>query len=358
MVSAPPWQPCGPIHDFDRRPPADRQAARCRHKAFAWAWLPGDCARSDIPGRMIRIGLIGCGAWGRHILRDLKACGAVVHVADPEDSARHNAAGQQADSIVGDFARLPAVDGYVVAAPSSLHARIIEALLPSGRPIFTEKPMTADPASARRIAEAGGDRVFVMQKWRYHPGIERMRQEIAEGRIGDILAIQIHRWSWGTPHRDVSPVWTLMPHDLSIVLHWLGEIPPVRFARATLPGAVGTGLIVQLGEPGGPVITIDMSVAAAEHRRNFSVVGSHACMELRDSPGAVIHVRRGPPADAAAAAESIAIGQEMPLLLELQAFLAYLDGGGPPPMSSARDGQLIVERTAEIEAAARAAAHA
>src|SRR5574338_1380062 len=139
MASAPRWQRCGPIHDFDRRPLADRQAARCRRMAFAWAWLPGDCARSNIPGRMIRIGLIGCGAWGRYILRDLKACGAVVHVADPADAARHNAAGQQADSIVDDFARLPAVDSYVVAAPSSLHARIIEALLPSGRPIFTEK---------------------------------------------------------------------------------------------------------------------------------------------------------------------------------------------------------------------------
>ncbi|HSE74482.1 MAG TPA: Gfo/Idh/MocA family oxidoreductase [Dongiaceae bacterium] len=306
---------------------------------------------------MIRIGLIGCGAWGRYILRDLKACGAVVHVADPDDAARHNAVGQQAGSIVDDFARLPAVDGYVVAAPSSLHARIIEALLPSGRPIFTEKPMTADPASARRIAEAGADRVFVMQKWRYHPGIERMRQEIAGGGIGDVLAIQIHRWSWGTPHRDVSPVWTLMPHDLSIVLHWLGDIPPLLFARRTHPGAVGTGLIAQLGERSGPVITIDMSVAAAEHCRNFSVVGSRACMELRDSPGAAIRTRRGPPGDAAAAAESIAIGREMPLLLELQAFLAYLDGGAAP-MSSAREGQLIVERTAEIEAAAHAAAGA
>ncbi|HEX6119473.1 MAG TPA: Gfo/Idh/MocA family oxidoreductase [Dongiaceae bacterium] len=306
---------------------------------------------------MIRIGLIGCGAWGRYILRDLKACGAVVHVADPADAARHNAAGQQADSIVDDFARLPAVDSYVVAAPSSLHARIIEALLPSGRPIFTEKPMTADPASARRIAEAGADRVFVMQKWRYHPGIERMRQEIAGGGIGDVLAIQIHRWSWGTPHRDVSPIWTLMPHDLSIVLHWLGDIPRLRFVHGTHPGAVGTGLIAQLGERGGPVITIDMSIAAVEHRRNFSVIGSRACMELRDSQGAAIRMRRGPPGDAMAAAESIAIGQEMPLLLEVQAFLAYLDGG-PPPMSSAREGQLIVERTAEIEAAARAAAQA
>jgi len=306
---------------------------------------------------MSRIGLIGCGAWGRHILRDLKECGAIVHVVAPSETSRRNAVSHRADSIVAHPAELPPVDGYVVAAPTGLHADIIEALLPSGRPIFTEKPMTADPASARRIAEAGGERVFVMQKWRYHPGIERMRQEIASGALGDLHGIHIQRWGWGCPHADVNAIWILMPHDLSIALHWLGGIPPVRFVRQTLPGPIGTGLIAQLGEAGGPPVTIDMSIAAPEHRRAFTIVGSKASLELRDSYETVIRVRRGAPADPEATTETIAIGTDMPLLLELQAFLAHLDGG-PPPMTSAQEGLLIVERLAEIEVAARAAASA
>jgi predicted dehydrogenase len=304
-----------------------------------------------------RIGLIGCGAWGRHILRDLKACGAVVHVVAPSDSSRRNALSHQADSIVDSLAGLPPVDGYVVAAPTSLHAEIIEALLPSGRPIFTEKPMTADPASARRIAEAGGERVFVMDKWRYHPGIERMRQEIASGACGEVRAIHIQRWGWGNPHPDVSAIWILMSHDLSVVLHWLGRIPPVRTVLPTLPGRIDGGLIAQLGEVGGPLITIDMSIAAPEHRRTFTLIGGKASLELRDSYDTAIRVRRGAPADPKATEETIEIGQDMPLLLELRAFLAHLDGG-PPPMTCARDGQHIVQRIAEIEAAARIVAGA
>jgi predicted dehydrogenase len=304
---------------------------------------------------MSRIGLIGCGAWGRHILRDLKACGAVVHVVAPSESSRQNATAHRADSIVTNIVDLPPVDGYVVAVPTSLHAGIIDALLPTGRPIFTEKPMTADVASARRITKAGGDRVFVMQKWRYHPGIDRMRTEIASGAIGEILGIHIQRWGWGCPHSDVNAIWILMPHDLSIVLHWLGGIPPLRFVHPTLPGAIDTGMIAQLGESGGPPITIDMSIAAPEHRRTFTIVGSRASLELRDSYDTAIRVRRGTPADPGAKADTIEIGQDMPLLLELRAFLAHLDGG-PAPMTSAQDGLLIVERTAEIEAAARIAA--
>ncbi len=303
---------------------------------------------------MKTIGLVGCGAWGRHILRDLKECGARVHVVAPSQGSRQNAITHRADSIVGSLGDLPAVDGYVVAAPTSLHAEIIEALLPSGRPIFTEKPMTNDPERARRIADAAADRVFVMQKWRYHPGIERMRQEIAGGAAGEILAIHIQRWGWGNPHADVNALWVLMPHDLSIVLHWLGDIPPVQHVHPTLRGSFDLGLIARLGTPGGPPVTIDMSIAAPEHRRTFTIVGSKASLELRDSYDTAIRVRRGAPADLGAAQDLIAIGQEMPLLLELQAFLRHLDGG-PPPMSSAREGQLIVERLAEIEAAARGA---
>jgi predicted dehydrogenase len=306
---------------------------------------------------MTRIGLIGCGAWGRHILRDLKQCGAIVHLAEPSEAARAGAAVHCADSMVEHADDLPPVDGYVIAAPTIQHAEIIEALLPAGRPIITEKPMTADAASARRIAQAGAGRVFVMQKWRYHPGIERMRQEIAGGAVGDVLSIRIQRWGWGDTHRDVSAIWTLMPHDLSIVLHWLGAIPPLLLVRSTVPGAVDHGLIAQLGDPGGPAVTIDMSIAAPQHRRVVTLVGSKASLELRDSYDRTIHVRRGPPADITAAADRIPIADDMPLLLELKAFLRHLEGG-PPPMSSAQEGRLIVERTAEIEAAAHAAAHA
>jgi predicted dehydrogenase len=298
---------------------------------------------------MSTIGLVGCGAWGRHILRDLKQCGAVVHVVAPSEASRRNAAAHGADSIVGDLAGLPGVDGYVIAAPSSLHGAIIETLLPTGLPIYTEKPLTTDVASARRIADAGADRVFVMHKWRYHPGIERIRREIARGAVGEVLGIHIQRWGWGCPHPDTNAIWILMPHDLSIVLHWLGRIPPLRFARPALRGPVDHLLFAQLGEAGGPLVTIDMSIVAPEHRRTFTVVGSKASLELRDSYDTAIRVRRGPPADVAATEETIAIGQDMPLLLEAQAFLSYLDGG-PPPMTSAPEGLAIVERTAEIEA--------
>lgn len=301
----------------------------------------------------LRVGLIGCGRWGRNILRDLRACGAKVLVATPSATDRDTALAAGATSADPDLADLPAVDGYVVATPSASHADIVERLLPTGRPIFVEKPMTVTAESAARLARLAGDRLYVMQKWRYHPAIERMRQEIAGKRLGQLHAIRIQRWGWGNPHADVNALWILMPHDLSIVLHWLGDLPPLHSVRRVVPGPIDAGLMVRLGDS-DPVITIDMSTTAPQHRRSFLVVGSAGSIELRDADDREIHVRRGSPGSADAALDTIPVSNDMPLLLEIRAFLDHLKGA-PPPMSSAREGQVIVERTAEIEAAANAA---
>lgn len=299
----------------------------------------------------LRIGLIGCGGWGRYILRDLKSCGVAAHVVAPSAASQRNAQEHGADVIVARLADLAPMDGYVVAAPSSRHAEIIENLLPTGRPIFTEKPMTTDLDSARRIARAGAERVFVMQKWRYHPGIERMRREVAAGTLGRLSGIQIQRWGWSNPHGDVNAIWVLMPHDLSIVLHWLGRIPPLAWVRRTVRAPADGGVILQLGGDGDdPLVTIDMSIVAPQHRRSFTIVGSAATLELSDSYDSKLRIRRGAPGGSGAIAESIEIGDEMPLLLQIRAFLAHLRGG-PAPLTSAAEGALIVERTAEIDAA-------
>src|SRR5687767_15883213 len=104
--------------------------------------------------RVSTIGLIGCGDWGRHILRDLKALGCTVPVVarSPASVARATEGG--ADAVVGELDALGAVDGVVVATPTATHAAVIGALLPLGVPVFSEKPLCPDPHAARALATA------------------------------------------------------------------------------------------------------------------------------------------------------------------------------------------------------------
>jgi len=298
----------------------------------------------------LRIGLVGCGRWGRLILRDLLSLGAEVQVTCLSEATAAEARRAGAHAAGACLPDAGSTDAYVVATPTATHAEVLEGLVRTGRPIFVEKPMTASVDSARRLAAAAPSTLFVMDKWRYHPAIEAMRREAVAGALGDILAIKTTRWQWSSPHLDVTPLWILAPHDLSIALHVLGRIPPLRQAFAVVPGRPELGMVAVLEDDGARVI-LDIGVASAEHRRRCLVVGTRASLELTDAYDDRLLVRRGAPGDPAAAAEELPVGLAMPLLAELRAFLAFVRGEGPPPLSSARDGLAVVERLAEIEAA-------
>jgi predicted dehydrogenase len=297
-----------------------------------------------------RIGLVGCGRWGRLILRDLLALGAEVDVGCRSAStaaAAERAGARRARPGLPDPAD---VDAYVVATTTDSHAAVLETLVETGKPIFVEKPMTADVASARRLAAAAPERLFVMDKWRYHPGVEAMRAQAACGALGRVLAIRTARRQWSSPHSDVSPLWILAPHDLAIAYHILGRIPPLAQAWAMVPGRPQLGMTALLRDEQTQV-TVEIGVVDAAHRRRCLVVGEQATLELADAYDQGLSVRRGAPGDAAATEAVIPLSAEMPLEAELRAFLAHVRGDGPPPLSSAREGLMVVERLAEIEAA-------
>src|ERR1041385_3687190 len=100
-----------------------------------------------------RIGLVGCGHWGRFILRDLVSRGCEVMVVANSAESKQRALEGGAAAVVSSLAELPPVGAVVVATPTSTHAAVIEELLERGVPIFTEKPLTADAESAARLAQ-------------------------------------------------------------------------------------------------------------------------------------------------------------------------------------------------------------
>lgn len=297
-----------------------------------------------------RIGLIGCGRWGRLILRDLLKLGAEVEVTclnDDTAAFARSAGARSAGTALPDPA---SIDAYVVATPAATHAAMLETIVGTGKPIFVEKPMTTDAASAQRLAERAPERLFVMDKWRHHPGVEAMRREVASGALGRVSAIRTSRWQWSSPHRDVTPLWVLSPHDLAITLHVLGRLPPLDHAFAVVPGRPELGFVAVLRDAETQVI-VEAGIVETGHRRRCLVVGELGALELTDAYDAGLQVRRGPPGDPAAEALVLPLSAEMPLEAELRVFLAHIRGDGPPPHSGARDGALVVTRLAEIEAA-------
>jgi predicted dehydrogenase len=284
------------------------------------------------------VGLVGCGRWGRHILRDLIGLGCEVTVVAQSEETRVAATEGGASAVVGAVAELPEVRGIVVATPTKTHADIVDQALDRGIPLFVEKPLTDDAAAAERLASAAPDRLFVMDKWRYHPGVEALAEIARSGELGRVVGLRTTRIGWGNRY-DVDAVWILAPHELSIGLEILGSIPDARSAVADS----GDGLVGLLGDDPWHALTV--SARSVDRRREIALLCADGVAILGDAYSDHLQVATGPEP------ELRPISTELPLLRELRAFVEFLEGG-PPPRSSAAEGAAIVRRVSELRALA------
>jgi predicted dehydrogenase len=172
------------------------------------------------------IGLVGCGAWGSNILRDLLSLNCIVNVADIDIKARARASDR---GVLGVFPRaedLPDCDGYVVAVPIPDLTRVCAGLLSHKKPIFAEKTLCLSLEDFELLKSSGGlDYIYAMHKWHYHPGIEALRLVAQSGRLGEIEELSTTRHAWVSDFHGGDVFWTQSVHDLTIIKHILGYIP-------------------------------------------------------------------------------------------------------------------------------------
>lgn len=280
--------------------------------------------------------LVGCGRWGSLILRDLKSLGCKVSVVAKSEESNRNACRIGADKVVTSIGDIDGVRGFVVATPTVTHSSVVESLFDRNVPIFVEKPITADYRSAARIADVAGDRVFVMDKWRYHTGILKLAEIAKFELLGPVKGLKTTRTQHGQPHKDVDSVWVLLPHDLSIFLEIFGHVPePIN--------AVGSGTFNRLTDMfatcgTNPWLISEVSTRHAESRREVWLYCRDGVAHLDNSYTEHITISRG---TADAVVEKLPFAQEMPLYAELKAFINHIEGG-PSPKSSAKHGAEIV----------------
>jgi len=294
-------------------------------------------------GEGLRVGLVGCGSWGVNILRDLRSLGSEVVAVARSAESRARAEQGGAAGIVDSIPGLGAVDGVVVATPETAHAATVAEALELGVPVFAEKPLTVDPRSADRLARAAPDRLFVMDKWRYHPGVEALRDLVASRELGPVRGITLKRLGWGNVHPTSDSTWHLVPHDLAIALEILGFIPEPRFAVAEQLADKPTGLVAVLGSD--PWVAIEASIASPRRLREVRVACRDGIAALPDSLADHLLVARTE--RLGQEPEHRPIGDAMPLERELAAFLGHLRGG-PPPRSSAAEGAANVAAVGEL----------
>jgi predicted dehydrogenase len=273
------------------------------------------------------VGLIGCGLWGRNILRELKFLGAHVLVVDPQSDAREIAEQNGADGVFEKTGPLPEVDGFILSTPASMHAIQIEELLHFGKPVFTEKPFVLTLEDALRLKELPNTNLFVMHVWRYHPGVQALKNIILENRIGKLEMIRTRRCNWTSPRKDVDAIWTLLPHDISIFTELTGQVPNAEFAKTEFCEGDPVGMLA-VTDAGCSCIA-EVSTRYPNKTREIRVHGSEGLAILK-ADGALVECYSGNKASETPQKTELKVSNEPALRLEIASFLEYLNGGPRP----------------------------
>jgi predicted dehydrogenase/acetyltransferase-like isoleucine patch superfamily enzyme len=177
-----------------------------------------------------RVAVVGCGHWGRNLVRNFHMLGALAGVCDASSVAADEQSklyGVPALSLE-DILANPEIDALVVATPAVRHARVALAAIEAGKHVFVEKPLALELADAYRVMEqaaARGRIVMVGHLLRYHPAFIELNDLVAQGRLGRLQYVIANRLNLGRFRREEDVFWSFAPHDISMILALAGESP-------------------------------------------------------------------------------------------------------------------------------------
>jgi predicted dehydrogenase len=291
----------------------------------------------------VRVALIGCGGWGKNLLRVLVESprAQVVAVAEPHPQRRALAAALAPGAAVVpalDDALALGPDAVVIATPPHAHAAQALAVLAAGADVFVEKPLATSAADAERLAAraaALGRVAMVGHLLRYHPAVERLIELCNGGALGPLRRFEASRLS-ASGDRSASALWTLGPHDFS-VLHAL-DASPVRTSQVRA-GPSGDPVLLEAQLASGLEVSIALSRSAPAKERWFRVVGAAGTATFDDV--------RAPDRLLVSGREHAVVWRE-PLAAEIDHFLRCVEDR-TRPLTSFEEGRVVVQALAAAE---------
>lgn len=315
---------------------------------------------------MIIVGQVGLGYWGPNLLRTFEALpGVKVKAVCDLDEGPLARVAKQYPALVRtqDFQTLladPQIGAIVVTSSSSTHYQLSLAALEAGKHVLVEKPIALRVEEAEtlvRLAEARGLVLMVGHLLLYHPAVTQLKALVDRGELGEVYYVYTERRNLGKVRRDENAMWSLGPHDISVALYLLGELPVSVAAQgqAYLQRGIEDTVFFTLRFADGRLVHSHVSWLDPHKVRRFTVVGSRRMAVFDDvEPAEKLRiydkgVERAPGYNSYGDALTLRFGDihmpriemQEPLKLECQHFLDCVEQG-LQPLSDGRNGLQVL----------------
>jgi UDP-2-acetamido-3-amino-2,3-dideoxy-glucuronate N-acetyltransferase len=178
------------------------------------------------------IAVIGCGYWGKNLVRNFAELGCLAAVCDPNIELAQSYAKTYSvenlsfTSIIKD----KKIDGVVLAVPAHLHASMAMEAMNAKKHVYVEKPLAMNKVEADAMissANKNGSQLMVGHLLQYHPSFMAVRRLVESGSLGSLSYIYSNRLSFGKVRSEEDVIWSFAPHDISMILSLTGQEPEV-----------------------------------------------------------------------------------------------------------------------------------
>jgi UDP-2-acetamido-3-amino-2,3-dideoxy-glucuronate N-acetyltransferase len=314
-----------------------------------------------------KVGCIGVGYWGRNLVRNFDALGALSWICDA-DTARHAelaaaypraAVTDAVDRVLSDSG----VTGVAIATPAETHGELARKALLAGKDVFVEKPLCLSVDEGEELAKLAADNGRVLMighlLW-YHPAVLRLKGLIDEGELGRIQYIYSNRLNLGKIRAEENILWSFAPHDVSVILGLVGEMPETVHAQGGnyLNDRIADVTVSLLSFPSGVKAHIFVSWLHPFKEQKLVVVGDRKMAMFNDLEKEQklllyphsINWKRNLPVANKADAEPVAFEPGEPLQAECLHFLECIRTRATP-RTDAREGLRVLKVLQDCEAA-------
>ncbi|TRZ49994.1 oxidoreductase [bacterium] len=309
----------------------------------------------------IKIAVIGAGYWGKNLVRNFHQLGVLKAVCDADRKIQSQMRKDYPDvSYTDRFDGLlndPSLTAVVIATPAATHFALTIQALEAGKHVFVEKPLAVTYDEGRQSvakAHAAQKILFVGHILHYHQGVVKLKEMIADGKIGRLQYIYSRRLSLGKIRREENILWSFAPHDISLILSIVGEDPSYVDAVGSnfLHASIADVTMTNLKFPSGIGAHIFVSWLNPFKEQRLVAVGSQGMLVFDDTQAVdeklvlyphIINWKDGLPIAEKAAAVALPLSDhwEEPLKAECRAFIGAI-ATGRQPFTSGEEGLRVL----------------
>jgi predicted dehydrogenase len=290
------------------------------------------------------IAVIGCGYWGKNLVRNFAQLGRLRLVCDVTDSSRKTALEIAPEvPVVDDAAQVwqAPVAGIAIATPAETHYDLTRQALLAGKDVLVEKPLALtyeQGAELVQLAERQERILMVGHVLEYHPGVVRLLELVRAGELGKVQYIYSNRLSLGKVRREENILWSFAPHDIAIILRLMGEMPfqVIACGGSYVQPNIADVTVTHLLFDNGVRAHIYVSWLHPFKEQRLVVIGSRKMASFDDVAKRLVlydqrvDLREGEPIPVKGNGEEVPFANDEPLRLECQAFLSAIETRRPP----------------------------